>query len=199
MSRPVSPEFEQQNRKIRGLMARIHDRESGEPLESVVKELAVAKRLLAEMRLRKLPGELKVEETAKKAGRTDAGSGNNRPARRDLDQAPARADRHLSPARSRDGSAPERHRHEPDKRRSSPLDHKLYRGDLGPGDQDDRVQSKRAWQAEDSSLAAEPLARPGPPDHRDSTRDPPCRGRHFRLDNEPADANRHVVEPHRIA
>ncbi len=66
MSRPVSPEFEQQNRKIRALMARIHDRESGEPLDCLVKELALAKRLLAEMRLPKLPGDSKVEETAKK-------------------------------------------------------------------------------------------------------------------------------------
>ncbi len=49
MSRPLSPEIEQQNRKIRALMARINDRESGEPLDSLVKELAEAKRHLAEM------------------------------------------------------------------------------------------------------------------------------------------------------
>ena len=49
MARPSSPEIEQQNRKIRGLMARINDRESSEPLDSLVKELAEAKRLLAEM------------------------------------------------------------------------------------------------------------------------------------------------------
>src|SRR5262249_32324093 len=65
MSRPVSPEFEQQDRKIRALMARIHDRESSEPLDFLVKELAQAKRLLAEMRLPQRPGDLVVEETAK--------------------------------------------------------------------------------------------------------------------------------------
>ena len=67
MARPSSPEIEQQNRKIRGLMARINDRESSEPLDSLVKELAEAKRLLAEMMRPEAPAASKVEEAPKKA------------------------------------------------------------------------------------------------------------------------------------
>jgi hypothetical protein len=67
MARPSSPEIEQQNRKIRGLMARINDRESSEPLGSLVKELAEAKRLLAEMMRPETTATSKVEEAPKKA------------------------------------------------------------------------------------------------------------------------------------
>ena len=67
MARPLSPEIEQQNRKIRGLMARINDRDSGEPLDALVKELAEAKRHLAEMMLPEPPGATKAEEAPKKA------------------------------------------------------------------------------------------------------------------------------------
>jgi hypothetical protein len=47
-------------------MARIHDREGGEPLDSAVKELALAKRLLADMKRALPPADRKVEETAKR-------------------------------------------------------------------------------------------------------------------------------------
>jgi hypothetical protein len=49
MAPPVSRQIEQQNRKIRALISRINDHAIEEPLESRVKELAEAKRLLAEM------------------------------------------------------------------------------------------------------------------------------------------------------
>jgi hypothetical protein len=49
MSRPLSPEIEQQNRRIRALMAQLSRGDGGEPLDSLVKELAEAKRRLAAM------------------------------------------------------------------------------------------------------------------------------------------------------
>jgi hypothetical protein len=66
MSRLVSPEIEQQNRKIRALLARIHEHETGDPLDSLVKELAEAKRLLAEMKRPQPSGDVKVDENAKR-------------------------------------------------------------------------------------------------------------------------------------
>jgi hypothetical protein len=64
MARPVSPEIEQQNRKIRALTARIHCGETAEPLECRVKELVEAKRLLTEMQRAAPACETKVEEAA---------------------------------------------------------------------------------------------------------------------------------------
>ena len=48
MPRPLSPEIEQQNRRIRGLMSQMSHAEAGESLDSLVKELGEAKRRLAE-------------------------------------------------------------------------------------------------------------------------------------------------------
>jgi hypothetical protein len=66
MSRPASPEIEQQNRKIRALMSRINDREIKEPLAPLVKELGEAKRRLAEMTRSEAPVASKAADATKK-------------------------------------------------------------------------------------------------------------------------------------
>ncbi len=67
MSRPVSWQLEQQNRKIRALISRINDHAIAEPLDSRVKELAEAKRQLAEMTSRLIAGESQAEHSQQKA------------------------------------------------------------------------------------------------------------------------------------
>ena len=48
MPRPVDPEVEKLNRKIRELLTRIYDQAAGEPDAALIKQLADAKRLLAD-------------------------------------------------------------------------------------------------------------------------------------------------------
>jgi hypothetical protein len=67
MPHPVSLEIEQQNRKIRALLSRINDRAVDEPVASLVKELAGAKRVLAEMIRRETAGASQSSEAPKKA------------------------------------------------------------------------------------------------------------------------------------
>jgi hypothetical protein len=66
MSRPVSREIEQQNRKIRALLSRINDPGACEHMDSVIKELAEAKRVLAGMTRREPQGTSKAVEPSKK-------------------------------------------------------------------------------------------------------------------------------------
>src|SRR5271170_876023 len=66
MSSPMSREIEQQNRKIRALITRINDCAIEEPLDSLIKELAEAKRVLAELMRREPPGTSKAAEPPKK-------------------------------------------------------------------------------------------------------------------------------------
>ena len=67
MPRPLSPEIEQQNRRIRALMAQMSHAEAGESLDSLVKELAEAKRRLAEMMRTESPVASPVAEATRKA------------------------------------------------------------------------------------------------------------------------------------
>jgi hypothetical protein len=67
MSRPLSPEIEQQNRRIRALMAQISHSDAGESLDSLVKELAEAKRRVAEMVRSESPVSSRAEEAPRKS------------------------------------------------------------------------------------------------------------------------------------
>ena len=67
MSRPLSPEIEQQNRRIRALMAQMSHADAGESLNSLVKELAEAKRRLAEMMRSESPVSSRAEEAPRKS------------------------------------------------------------------------------------------------------------------------------------
>ena len=67
MSRPLSPEIEQQNRRIRALMAQISHSDAGESLDSLVKELAEAKRRVAEMVRSESPVSCRAEEAPRKS------------------------------------------------------------------------------------------------------------------------------------
>jgi hypothetical protein len=66
MPRPLSPEIEQQNRRIRALIAQMSQAEAGESLDSLVKELGEAKRRLSEMTRTESPAATAVAEAAKK-------------------------------------------------------------------------------------------------------------------------------------
>src|SRR4051794_25459567 len=67
MSRPLSPEIEQQNRRIRALMAQLSQRDGAESLDDLVKELAVAKRRLAELRQSEAPAASPAVEAPRKS------------------------------------------------------------------------------------------------------------------------------------
>ncbi len=67
MTRLASPQIEQQNRRIRALVARINDREIGEPLDSLINQLVEAKRFLADLMRPASPGAGTVEGELKKA------------------------------------------------------------------------------------------------------------------------------------
>jgi hypothetical protein len=67
MSSRLSPEIEQQNRKIRALMAQVSQSDGGEPLDSLVRELAEARRRLDEMRRSASPGASRPEDASKKS------------------------------------------------------------------------------------------------------------------------------------
>src|SRR5262245_28708187 len=66
MPRPLSPEIEQQNRRIRALMAKMSQCD-GESLDALVKELAEEKRRLAEMLRTESPAASRVEDAPRKA------------------------------------------------------------------------------------------------------------------------------------
>ncbi len=66
MARPVTPEIEQQNRKIRALILRINDHANDESLSTLVKELAEAKHVLAAMRQPETPGDGPSSKAVKK-------------------------------------------------------------------------------------------------------------------------------------
>ena len=67
MYAPLSPEIEQQNRRIRALIAQMSHAEAGESLDSLVKELGEAKRRLAEMMRTGAPAASPVAEAPRKA------------------------------------------------------------------------------------------------------------------------------------
>jgi hypothetical protein len=67
MSRPLSPEIERQNRRIRGLILQMNQSDGGESLDALVKELAEAKRQLAEMMKSAPAAPARGEEASKKS------------------------------------------------------------------------------------------------------------------------------------
>jgi hypothetical protein len=67
MPRPQAPEIEQQNRRIRALMAQLSRNDGEESLNSVVKELAEAKRRLAELMKPAAPAAPQAGDAARKS------------------------------------------------------------------------------------------------------------------------------------
>ena len=82
MPRPLSPEIEQQNRRIRALIAQMSHAEAGESLDSLVKELGEAKRRLAEMMRTESPVVGPVARGGEEAGGRDARARDDRSAGR---------------------------------------------------------------------------------------------------------------------
>jgi hypothetical protein len=66
MPRPLSPEIEQQNRRIRALMAQVSRTDGDESLDVLVQDLAEARRRLAELRRSEPPGASRAEEAPRK-------------------------------------------------------------------------------------------------------------------------------------
>jgi hypothetical protein len=67
MPRPLSPEIEQQSRRIHSLMAQISQCGGEESLDGLIRELAEAKRRLAEMMRTESPAASRVEDAPRKA------------------------------------------------------------------------------------------------------------------------------------